>query len=350
MVTLIDFSKFAMNRLKLDKITKADLVGPVYKLLKGTCKSDRCPYDLSKPLPLQGSPSHLTIPVDFFFNNDLEYLKTGSSERKYIVSITKIKTARYELKFIEEMIPRKWSLVKVAYNRDAELILSVTRVKVDKQYGYGYLEEIVVRRADRKEYTFKEGDFKRLHLNDIEICFYYKFNNKLVSDLLFSNGTLKSVYEILHYRLLNFKLGYNKDMPKRKWIDEDQNQTYIMMIALSLRPRISSKNSISQAGLTGVADSVAVNDSATCDTSPVGRQRATSGFAPAILSNPVDVIKDRVMKGRLIVRLTQLRRKCRRCSTIRPQTLRGLAFGAQAIFNCLENLAESNYGLLRNMF
>nr|GEU45952.1 hypothetical protein [Tanacetum cinerariifolium] len=39
MATLIDFTKFAMNRLKLDKITKADLVGPIYKLLKGTCKS-----------------------------------------------------------------------------------------------------------------------------------------------------------------------------------------------------------------------------------------------------------------------------------------------------------------------
>ncbi|GJT53484.1 retrovirus-related pol polyprotein from transposon TNT 1-94 [Tanacetum coccineum] len=37
MATPIDFSKFAKNRLKLDKITKADLVGPVYNLLKGTC-------------------------------------------------------------------------------------------------------------------------------------------------------------------------------------------------------------------------------------------------------------------------------------------------------------------------
>ncbi|GJV14951.1 hypothetical protein Tco_1360274 [Tanacetum coccineum] len=39
MATPIDFSKFSMNRIKLDKITKEDLVGPVYKLLKGTCKS-----------------------------------------------------------------------------------------------------------------------------------------------------------------------------------------------------------------------------------------------------------------------------------------------------------------------
>ncbi|GJT69431.1 hypothetical protein Tco_1028717 [Tanacetum coccineum] len=40
--------------------------------------------------------------------------------------------------------------------------------EVDKTFGYGYLEEMVVRRADQKEYTFKEGDFPRLHLNDIK--------------------------------------------------------------------------------------------------------------------------------------------------------------------------------------
>ncbi|GJY87265.1 hypothetical protein Tco_0501893 [Tanacetum coccineum] len=39
MSTPIDFTAFAMNRLKLTKLTKADLVGPIYNLLKGTCKS-----------------------------------------------------------------------------------------------------------------------------------------------------------------------------------------------------------------------------------------------------------------------------------------------------------------------
>ncbi|GJW66688.1 zinc finger, CCHC-type containing protein [Tanacetum coccineum] len=87
MATPIDFYKFAMNRLKIDKLTKADLVGPVYNLLKGTYQSiieleynmkecykaltnqlnwensegDRCPFDLSKPLSLKGRPSHLTV-------------------------------------------------------------------------------------------------------------------------------------------------------------------------------------------------------------------------------------------------------------------------------------------------
>ncbi|GJT32107.1 retrovirus-related pol polyprotein from transposon TNT 1-94 [Tanacetum coccineum] len=72
------------HRLKKDKITKADLKGPVFQLLKGTCRSsveleyhleqrylgfsdkldwanpegDKCPFDLSKPLPLQGHPEH----------------------------------------------------------------------------------------------------------------------------------------------------------------------------------------------------------------------------------------------------------------------------------------------------
>ncbi|GJX60195.1 hypothetical protein Tco_0291585 [Tanacetum coccineum] len=81
MSTPIDFYTFAMNRLKISKLTKADLVGQVYNLLKETCKScvelkynieecyralfdqldwnnpegNRCPYDLSKPLPMHES-------------------------------------------------------------------------------------------------------------------------------------------------------------------------------------------------------------------------------------------------------------------------------------------------------
>nr|GEW42241.1 hypothetical protein [Tanacetum cinerariifolium] len=47
-------------------------------------------------------------------------------------------------------------------------ILSVVSVKVEKKFGYGDLEEIVVRRADHKLYKFKEGDFPDLHLNDVK--------------------------------------------------------------------------------------------------------------------------------------------------------------------------------------
>ncbi|GKC81584.1 hypothetical protein Tco_1137301, partial [Tanacetum coccineum] len=55
----------------------------------------------------------------------------------------------------------------------------VVRVTVDKQFGYGYLKEIVVRRADQKEYMFMEGDFPRLHLDDIEDMLLLHVQNKL---------------------------------------------------------------------------------------------------------------------------------------------------------------------------
>nr|GEV62486.1 hypothetical protein [Tanacetum cinerariifolium] len=129
MATPIEFSKSAKIHLKLEKITKTDLVGPVYNLLKGTYQSsneleykmeecykaqtdkldlenpkgDRCLFDLNKLLPLKGHPSHLTIASEYFFNNDLEYLKSTYSESHYTTLIIK-KAARYEFVSIEDMI------------------------------------------------------------------------------------------------------------------------------------------------------------------------------------------------------------------------------------------------------
>ncbi|GJZ20153.1 reverse transcriptase domain-containing protein [Tanacetum coccineum] len=123
MVTPINFSKYVLNRLKIDNLTQDILLGPAYNLLKGTCsssieleyhfqecfnaltarldlnnpKGDRYPFDLSKPYPLQGHLGHLTVAADYFFNNDLEYLKSSDLERMYTTSITKTKAARYEI-------------------------------------------------------------------------------------------------------------------------------------------------------------------------------------------------------------------------------------------------------------
>nr|GEW47406.1 hypothetical protein [Tanacetum cinerariifolium] len=104
--------------------------GPSYDLLKGTCTSniklefnfqecfyaliekldwnnpegDRYPFDLSKPLPLQGRQCRLTIAADYVFNNDLEYLKSFDLKRTYTTSIMKRKAARYEIVGIEYMV------------------------------------------------------------------------------------------------------------------------------------------------------------------------------------------------------------------------------------------------------
>nr|GEU99615.1 hypothetical protein [Tanacetum cinerariifolium] len=199
MATPIGFSKFAMNFLKIDKLTKAHLVGPIYYLLKGTGQSsieldynmeecykalsdqldwnnpegDYCPLDLSKPLPLKGRLGYLTVASEYFFNNDLEYLKSSDPETKYTTSITKTKAARYELVGIEDMISNLSSVTKIGYDKDAKRgiklggpkrqqfyraqlnklskhdvcaplnILSVVSLRVDKLHGYGYLEEIL---------------------------------------------------------------------------------------------------------------------------------------------------------------------------------------------------------------
>ncbi|GKC25061.1 hypothetical protein Tco_1027211 [Tanacetum coccineum] len=47
------------------------------------------PFDLSKPLPFFMNQGRQVVPVDFFINNDLEYLKGGSSTKKYTTSTKK---------------------------------------------------------------------------------------------------------------------------------------------------------------------------------------------------------------------------------------------------------------------
>nr|GEY31289.1 hypothetical protein [Tanacetum cinerariifolium] len=66
---------------------------------------DCYPFDLSKTLPLKGHPGHLLVAADYFFNNDLEYLKSFDLKKTYTTSITKTRAARYEIDGIENMVP-----------------------------------------------------------------------------------------------------------------------------------------------------------------------------------------------------------------------------------------------------
>nr|GEW55829.1 hypothetical protein [Tanacetum cinerariifolium] len=108
--TSFDFSAFVLNRINILNLTQELLVGPTFNLLKGTCKS-------------------LT---------ELEY---------HFEKNSKATTERLD-----------W------HNPEAKL----TRLTIMKWYDYGYLDEFEVRREGQQPYTFKEGDFPRLHLQDIE--------------------------------------------------------------------------------------------------------------------------------------------------------------------------------------
>nr|GEY28849.1 hypothetical protein [Tanacetum cinerariifolium] len=156
MSTPIDFSEFSMNHLKLNKITREVLVGQVFNLLKGTCKS--C---VELEYNMEECYRALTDQLDW--ENP-----EGNKKRTYSSSITKTPAAR-------AMINRKSKHEVVSTMR----ILSVVSVKIEKKSGYGYLEEIVVRRADQKLYKFKEGNFPDLHLNDIKDMLLLIAQNKL---------------------------------------------------------------------------------------------------------------------------------------------------------------------------
>ncbi|GJR98160.1 hypothetical protein Tco_0270334 [Tanacetum coccineum] len=45
----------------------------------------------------------------------------------------------------------------------------------------------------------------------------------------FSDGTLKSVCDEIHHRVLEFRLDYNTKMPKRKWMDVDRKRSGLMI-------------------------------------------------------------------------------------------------------------------------
>ncbi|GJX95978.1 hypothetical protein Tco_0351776 [Tanacetum coccineum] len=252
-----------MHNLKIDNLTQQHLVGQAFNLLKGTCKSrveldyhlEECykavndrldwhnleghkyPFDLSKLLPLVEDRGRQVVPANYFFNNDLEYLKGGSSSRKYITFTTKTKASKYDnIEGIEDMVPTLWSPVKVAYEKhDVRGAFHwVIRVNVMKWYDYGYLEEIEVRREDHKLYKFKEGDFPRLNLRDIEdklLLLGQKKLSNLERDDLFDLGVVLRMFTkrivILHH-VEDLQLGVKSYQKK---LNITKPETYISDIS-----------------------------------------------------------------------------------------------------------------------
>ncbi|GJS04863.1 hypothetical protein Tco_0321371 [Tanacetum coccineum] len=131
-------------------------------------------------------------------------------EQKTAISISKLKAACYLDFGLEELVPSLWFEserdydISAAYgithwwfrrkqfyiNKHSEpsdreavrsqmRILSVIRVKTFEKYGYNYLREIILRRADYKEYKISEKDFKNLHPNDFEDLYLLNIQDKL---------------------------------------------------------------------------------------------------------------------------------------------------------------------------
>ncbi|GKC27045.1 hypothetical protein Tco_1034339 [Tanacetum coccineum] len=159
------FIKWFCRRTGKKKLCKADLEGPAFNLVKAFHKNsvflqyqmDEChklltnkvdlsnpeghqiPQNINEPLPLGGPPGQ---EKEFYINKHSE-----SSDREAV--------------------------------RSQMRILSVISVKVFEKYGYNYLREIILRRADYQEYKILEKDFKNLHPNDFEDLFLLNIQEKL---------------------------------------------------------------------------------------------------------------------------------------------------------------------------
>ncbi|GKB98750.1 hypothetical protein Tco_0984887 [Tanacetum coccineum] len=200
MSTPIDFSAFIMNGLKLNNLTHETLLGPAFRLLKGIRSNyAELEYDFEEFM----SGKRQKVLVDYFFNNDLKYLQGGVSTMTYTNSITKTKAAQYDLPSIEDM------------------------VQVIRKHGYGYLQEIVVRRADNDLYKFKEGDFPRLCINDIEDMLLLVVQNRLTN--LSGHGV--SDFNIL--------MEY---LPKKRWSTLEKKRANIMIKAIDKQLKERSQN------------------------------------------------------------------------------------------------------------
>nr|GFC04793.1 hypothetical protein [Tanacetum cinerariifolium] len=260
-----------------DTLTYALLAGPTYELIRGSCNSlteleyhleevykattdqldwvnqedqldwvnpegQQYPHNLLKPLPLiPNNRSRRVIPFDHFINNKLAYLCGGASSRKYTTSVTKTKATDYRhIKWIEDLVPRTmWIQEPIGYASmpsgespiGGRRIIAVTELKIVDWHNYKHLDWIMVRRDDDKLYKFKEGDFKRLRIQDIEdmllLLVQVKMTNLTVEERfafkvsLRIDGTLTDVRTALDNRLKGIRMQY---LPQSIWRKSDKDR------------------------------------------------------------------------------------------------------------------------------
>nr|GFC51702.1 hypothetical protein [Tanacetum cinerariifolium] len=118
-----------------------------------------------------------------------------ASSQKYTTSVTKTKAANYgHIKWIEDLVPH-------------------TDLKIVEWNNYKHLDWISVRRDDDKIYKFKEGDFKRLRLQDIEdmllLLVQGKLSNLTVKERFAFNVSLRMFTRsiVIQRRVKDLQLG-----------------------------------------------------------------------------------------------------------------------------------------------
>nr|GEU62212.1 hypothetical protein [Tanacetum cinerariifolium] len=188
-------------------------------------------YEMEEPSHPEFEIGRCVIPFDHFINNDLEYLRGGASSCY----------DKHALWGISHWGRKRQQFYGFAVNQESardvyskHRIIAVTELKIVKWHNYKYLDWIMVRKDDDKLYKFKEGDFKRLRIQDIEDMLLllvqgkltnltveerFAFNNKDKQNRLmridelqkFSDRTLTDVRTALDDRLKGIRMKKLKD-------------------------------------------------------------------------------------------------------------------------------------------
>nr|GFB44065.1 hypothetical protein [Tanacetum cinerariifolium] len=147
------------------------------------------------------------------------------SSHRFIANCFNAGNLKMEVKFYDFAVNRESARDVYSKRR----IIAVTELKIVKWYNYKHLDWITVRRDDEKLYKVNEGDFKRLHIQDIEdmrvedlqlgVECYQKKLNLTRSDTYRSDLKHKEAY--IAYSDPRGFIYQNKDKQHRlMWIDE----------------------------------------------------------------------------------------------------------------------------------
>nr|GEY33644.1 hypothetical protein [Tanacetum cinerariifolium] len=104
-------------------------------------KGHRVVPDVSKPLPLRGPPSQVTIQTKYIFNKDLEYLLSGEKGRRTALSISKLKATHYLDFGHEELVPLLW--IKSEREYDISKAYRITHCPRLADYGVIFFKQTV---------------------------------------------------------------------------------------------------------------------------------------------------------------------------------------------------------------
>ncbi|GJV31426.1 hypothetical protein Tco_1391826, partial [Tanacetum coccineum] len=177
---IVSFIRGYCRRIGKEKLSKADLEGPAFMMVKGFHENiislqfqmEECHKLLTNQIDLVNPEGHRIVPD---ISNPLPLGgPLGDKERNRALSISKLKAALYQDFILEELVLSLWIKsereydICAAYVRSHMRILSVISIKTYERYGYNFLREIVLCRTDYNEYKISEKDFKSLHPNDFE--------------------------------------------------------------------------------------------------------------------------------------------------------------------------------------